>query len=97
MRPAAHKLCPHVVIALGHVPCPTARALLLSGGNMPIPASRLSRQQAQEHVKKYLYLTTVYARNSAAVKVVTKASQWYKIGTRGRRKKGRGALNPRAH
>ncbi|GBP15707.1 hypothetical protein EVAR_93902_1 [Eumeta japonica] len=35
------------------------------------------------------------ARNSAVVKLVTKASQWRKIGTRGRRSKGRGALNLR--
>ncbi|GBP31940.1 hypothetical protein EVAR_18479_1 [Eumeta japonica] len=31
-------------------------------------------------------------RNSAAVKLATKASQWRKIGTRKGRKKGRGAL-----
>ncbi|GBP44338.1 hypothetical protein EVAR_31231_1 [Eumeta japonica] len=35
------------------------------------------------------------ARNSAAVKLVTKASQWRKLGARGRRRKGRGALNLR--
>ncbi|GBP65654.1 hypothetical protein EVAR_53464_1 [Eumeta japonica] len=35
------------------------------------------------------------ARNSAAVKLVTKASQWRIIGTRGRRRECRGALNRR--
>ncbi|GBP91668.1 hypothetical protein EVAR_77465_1 [Eumeta japonica] len=35
------------------------------------------------------------ARNSAAVKLVTNGSQWRKIDTRGRRRKGRGALNLR--
>ncbi|GBP88760.1 MAP kinase-activated protein kinase 2 [Eumeta japonica] len=35
------------------------------------------------------------ARNSAAVKLITKATQWRKIGMRGRRRKGRGALNLR--
>ncbi|GBP92473.1 hypothetical protein EVAR_64726_1 [Eumeta japonica] len=33
------------------------------------------------------------ARNSAAVKLVTKASQWRKISAWGRRRKGRGVLN----
>ncbi|GBP88066.1 hypothetical protein EVAR_64870_1 [Eumeta japonica] len=35
------------------------------------------------------------ARNSAAVKLVTKASQWHKIGRRGRRRMDRGALHLR--
>ncbi|GBP90085.1 hypothetical protein EVAR_50078_1 [Eumeta japonica] len=35
------------------------------------------------------------ARNSAAVKLVTKTSQWRKTGKRGRRRKNRGALNLR--
>ncbi|GBP30471.1 Sodium-coupled monocarboxylate transporter 1 [Eumeta japonica] len=34
-------------------------------------------------------------RNSAAVKLITKATRWLKLGTRGRRKKGRGASNLR--
>ncbi|GBP13362.1 hypothetical protein EVAR_8273_1 [Eumeta japonica] len=34
-------------------------------------------------------------RNSAAVKLVTKSSQWHKIDTRGTRRKGREALNLR--
>ncbi|GBP19749.1 hypothetical protein EVAR_8909_1 [Eumeta japonica] len=39
-----------------------------------------------------LYTPPQYnARNFAAVKFVTKASQWRKIGTRRRRNKGRGA------
>ncbi|GBP28393.1 hypothetical protein EVAR_102966_1 [Eumeta japonica] len=42
-----------------------------------------------------LRLTLEYkARNSATVKLVTKPSQWFKIGMRGRRK-GRGASNLR--
>ncbi|GBP15762.1 hypothetical protein EVAR_93944_1 [Eumeta japonica] len=32
------------------------------------------------------------AQNSAAVKLIIKASQWRKIGTPGRRRRGRGAL-----
>ncbi|GBP80166.1 hypothetical protein EVAR_97360_1 [Eumeta japonica] len=35
------------------------------------------------------------AQNSAAVKIVTKASQWRKIGRGGRRRKSRGVLNLR--
>ncbi|GBP00240.1 hypothetical protein EVAR_859_1 [Eumeta japonica] len=35
------------------------------------------------------------ARKSAAVKSATKAPQWYKIYTQGRRRKGRGVLNLR--
>ncbi|GBP64450.1 hypothetical protein EVAR_19902_1 [Eumeta japonica] len=35
------------------------------------------------------------ARNFTAVKLVTKASRWRKLGMRGRKKKGRGVPNPR--
>ncbi|GBP29336.1 hypothetical protein EVAR_22708_1 [Eumeta japonica] len=47
-----------------------------------------------EHANRYNYCK-YKARNSAAVKIVMKASQWCKIGTRGRRRKGKGALNLR--
>ncbi|GBP20867.1 Plectin [Eumeta japonica] len=41
-------------------------------------------------------IVTLYnARNSAAVELVTKASQWRKIDMRGRKEKGRGVLNLR--
>ncbi|GBP73918.1 hypothetical protein EVAR_103144_1 [Eumeta japonica] len=48
--------------------------------------------QIVSHALYSLDLTPVKynARNSAAVKLVTKTSQWRKIGTRGRRRNGWG-------
>ncbi|GBP26699.1 hypothetical protein EVAR_23470_1 [Eumeta japonica] len=48
-------------------------------------------------LKEYVAARVVQrnSRNSTSVKLVTKASQWRKIGIRGRRRKGRGALSLR--
>ncbi|GBP43034.1 Protein mini spindles [Eumeta japonica] len=48
-----------------------------------------------ERLRVLQYYLQYNARNSVAVKLVTKASQWRKIATQGRRRKGRGALNLR--
>ncbi|GBP56512.1 hypothetical protein EVAR_42705_1 [Eumeta japonica] len=81
-------------------PCDAAEGKARDSGILDCSAT--SHDEGPTSSTNHLYIKSSLAeilsynaRNSTVVKLITKALQWRKIGTRGRRRKDQGALNLR--